>query len=75
MILPAKQAESVRNAIVNTMTTGSGSSGGGGIVFQSGSIVVQASGSMTPQEAKMTGKMIVDAVTEDKRIKDMQRGY
>lgn len=74
MILPAKQAESVRNAIVNTMTTGT-STGGGGITFAQGAIVVQPSGPMTQQEARMTGKMIVDAITEDKRIKEMQKGH
>lgn len=75
MILPAKQAESVRDAITNTITTGTSTSGGGGIHFAAGSIVVQPLGSMTQQEAKMTGKMIVDAVLEDKRIKDMQKGH
>lgn len=75
MILPAKQAESVRNAIVNTMTTGTSTGSGGGIVFQPGSIVVQPSGPMTQQEARMTGKMIVDAVTEDTRIKELQKGH
>jgi cell wall-associated NlpC family hydrolase len=75
MILPAKQAESVRNAIVNTMTTGTSTGGGGGITFAQGSIVVQPMGPMTQQEATMTGKMIVDAVCEDARIKQMQKGH
>lgn len=76
MILPAKQAESVRNAITNTLTTGSNSTGGGGGVhFAAGAIVVQPQGPMTQQEAQMTGKMIVDAITEDKRIKEMQKGH
>lgn len=76
MILPAKQAETVRQAITNTLTTGSSTaSNGGGIVFQQGSIVVNPQGPMTQQEAKMTGKMIVDAVMEDKRIKEMQKGH
>lgn len=74
MILPAKQAESVRNAITNTLTTGT-STGGGGIVFESGAIVVQPQGPMTQAEAYTTAKMIVDAVTEDSRIKAMQKGY
>lgn len=75
MILPAKQAESVRNAIVNTMTTGSNSGGGRGIVFEQGSIVVNPSPGMTPMEARVTGRMIVDAVMEDARIKEMQKGH
>lgn len=75
MILPAKQAESVRNAITNTLTTGTNSSGRGGIVFESGSIVVTPNGKMTIQEAQTTAKMIVDAVCEDRRIKEIQKGY
>jgi len=75
MILPAKQAESVRNAIVNTMTTGSNSGGGQGIVFQQGSIVINPAPGMTPMEARFTGKMIVDAVLDDARIKEMQKGH
>lgn len=74
MILPAKQAESVRSAITNTLTTGSTASGGG-IVFHPGSIVVNPPVGMTATEAKTTAKMIVDAITEDKRIKEIQRGY
>ncbi len=75
MILPAKQAESVRNAITNTLTTGTNTSGRGGIVFESGSIVVTPNGKMTVQEAQTTAKMIVDAVCEDHRIKEIQKGY
>lgn len=75
MILPAKQAESVRNAIVNTMTTGTNSGGGKGIVFEANSIVVNPAPGMTPMEARVTGKMIVDAVMEDNRIKEMQKGH
>lgn len=74
MILPARQAESVREAITNTLTTGTSTSGTGGIVFESGAIVVNPTGMMTQQEALMTGKMIVDAITEDNRIKALQRG-
>lgn len=75
MILPAKQAETVRQAIANTLTTGTNTSGKGGIVFEAGSIVVQPQGPMTQAEAQTTAKMIVDAVTEDSRIKAMQKGY
>jgi hypothetical protein len=75
MILPAKQAESVRNAIVNTMTTGTNSGGGHGIVFQQGAIVVNPAPGMTPMDARVTGRMIVDAVMEDARIKEMQKGH
>lgn len=75
MILPAKQAESVRNAITNTLTTGTSTTGRGGIVFESGSIVVTPNGKMTVQEAQTTAKMIVDAVCEDHRIKEIQKGY
>ncbi|APC46396.1 endolysin [Streptomyces phage BRock] len=74
MILPARQAESVREAITNTLTTGTSTTGTGGIVFESGAIVVSPMGMMTQQEALMTGKMIVDAITEDNRIKALQRG-
>lgn len=75
MIIPAKQAESVRNAITNTLTTGSNTTGGKGIVFESGAIVINPAPGMTSQDAKVTGKMIVDAVLEDARIKEMQKGY
>lgn len=76
MILPAKQAENVRNAITNTLTTGTSTSGGGGgIRFEAGSIVVNPTPGMTSQEARMSGKMIVDAVLEDVRIKELQKGH
>lgn len=74
MILPARQAESVREAITNTLTTGTSTSGTGSIVFESGSIVINPKGPMSQQEALMTGKMIVDAITEDNRIKALQMG-
>jgi cell wall-associated NlpC family hydrolase len=76
MILPAKQAESVRNAITNTLTTGTSSSGGGGgIHFDAGAIVVNPTPGMTSQEARLSGKMIVDAVLDDARIKELQKGH
>lgn len=74
MILPAKQAESVRNAIANTLTTGVSTSGNAGITFESGAIVVQPTGPMTYQEAQTSGKMVVDAILADKRLKDLQKG-
>lgn len=75
MILPAKQAESVRNAITNTLTTGTSTSGGGGIKFEAGSIVVNPAPGMTMQDARVTAKQIVDAVMEDNRIKELQIGH
>ncbi len=76
MILPAKQAENVRDAITNTLTTGTSTSGGGGgIRFEAGAIVVNPGAGMTSQEARMSGKMIVDAVLEDARIKELQKGH
>lgn len=75
MILPAKQAENVRNAITNTLTTGTSTSGGGGIRFEAGAIVVNPYPGMTSQEARVSGKMIVDAVLEDARIKELQKGH
>lgn len=75
MILPAKQAESVRNAITNTLTTGTATSGGGGVRFEAGSIVVNPAPGMTAQDARVSAKQIVDAVMEDNRIKALQIGH
>lgn len=74
MILPAKQAESVRNAIANTLTTGVSTSGNAGVTFEAGAIVVQPNGPMTYQEAQTSGKMVMDAIMADKRLKELQKG-
>lgn len=75
MILPAKQAETIRSAITNMMTTGTErSSGGGGLTISSINVNLPAGYTGTAAEAKTTGKMIVDAVTSDDRIKRLQMG-
>jgi len=77
MIIPAKQAETVRNAIASMMTTGVG----GGSQAVSGGLSIGTIQVNLPQgyagtkiEAQQTGKMIVDAITNDDRIKQLQRG-
>jgi cell wall-associated NlpC family hydrolase len=78
MILPAKQAETVRNAITNAITTASSSTGtttaAGGISF--GDIYVQLpSGySGSSQDAKMTAKAIVNAMQDELRLTTLKIG-
>lgn len=75
MILPAKQAETVRSAITNAITNKSSSgpsSGSIGAIHVHVNLPTGYSG--TQQEAYTTGKMIVDAITNDARVKQLQRG-
>lgn len=77
MILPAKQAETVRNAIASMMTTGVGNGAavsGGTLSIGAINIQLPQGYSGTQQEARATGKMIVDTIVNDTRIKNLQRG-
>lgn len=71
MILPATIAEAVRGAF-NAPTSGSGA--GGGIVFQSGAIVVQVPDGTSRSVAKAAASAVVDEMVQDKRIKDLMAG-
>lgn len=79
MILPAKQAATVRDAIAGAITTGVGGGSNGSTIGGSlsiGTINVQmpAGYSGSKSDAQLAGKMIVDAVINDKRIKELQKG-
>lgn len=75
MILPAKQAETVRSAIVNAITNKSDtSSGGGGIQIGTIQVNLPAGYTGTKQEAYQTGKMIMDAVDEIDRRNRLKVG-
>jgi cell wall-associated NlpC family hydrolase len=76
MIIPADQAETIRQTLLNNtfnpnLTKGSSSSS-----VQVGNIYVTlpTGYSGTATEAKLTGKMIVDAMDEQLRIKNLQIG-
>lgn len=76
MILPAKQAETIRSAITNMMTTGvnSNQTSGGGIHIGSIEVNLPSGYSGTKQEATITGNMIAEAFVNNDRLKRLQRG-
>lgn len=77
MIIPAKQAESIRQVLLNNSYNPglqSKSMGGGGINIGSIQVQLPAGYTGTAQEAKTTGRMIVDAIVNNDRIKKLQEG-
>lgn len=76
MILPAKQAETVRNAINNAIATSSGRPVGSSSSITFGNIYVQLPQgySGTQQEASSMAKTIVAAVEDNLRLKNLQAG-
>lgn len=77
MIIPAKQAESIRQVLLNNsfnpgMQRGSGS--GSGINIGAIQVQLPSGWSGTKQEAQAIGKSILDAVENDSRVKRLQRG-
>lgn len=81
MILPAKQAETVRQAISSAITTGVGGGSDGTKTQVGGSLSIGTITVQMPQgysgsksDAQLAGKMIVDAITNDTRIKNLQKG-
>jgi cell wall-associated NlpC family hydrolase len=74
MILPAKQAETVRSAITNAITNKSGIGTGGGFSVGTIQVNLPTGYTGTKQEAQMTGKMIVDAIMENSRTQMLKRG-
>lgn len=77
MILPAKQAETVRAAILRENSTFGAKTGGSGngvtLMFAKGAINVHlATGDRA--SAKQAAKQIVDAMVADNRVKKMQVG-
>ncbi|MER5754292.1 NlpC/P60 family protein [Streptomyces sp. NPDC002088] len=72
MIIPAYQAEAVRQALAgNTPLAGGlgGTSGGSAsLAFHSGSVVIQVQGSMDQQSARDAAKQFMTALAEDDRI-------
>lgn len=75
MIIPAKQAETIRQAIMNnTFNPNSKGGAGQGIVIGQISVNLPAGYSGSQQEAQATGKMIADTIVNDTRIKNLQRG-
>lgn len=77
MIIPAKQAETIRQTLVNnTFNPNVAKNAGTGQTIQFGDIHVTMPNnySGSPQDARLTGKMIMDAVDEQLRIKNLQIG-
>lgn len=75
MIIPAQQAETIRQTLLNnTFNPNISRSSHSGITFGDINVNLPASYSGTKQEAQMTGKMIVDAMSEELRIKNIQVG-
>lgn len=77
MIIPAKQAETIRQALLNnTFNPNTNKGAGSGNGFSIGQVLVQLphgySGSQ--QEAQLTGKTIVDTIFNDSRIRKLQIG-
>lgn len=75
MIIPAEQAETIRQTLINnTFNPNAGKGGGGSVSF--GDIYVNLPSGYTgsAQEAKTTGKMIVDTMREEMRLKNIQIG-
>lgn len=77
MILPAKQAETVRDAVAGMMTTGVNSQKGGmggGLSIGNIHVHMPQGYSGTKQESQLAGKAIVDTIVSDTRLKNLQRG-
>lgn len=76
MIIPAKQAETIRQALLNNSFNPNNKGYSPGNGFQIGQIVVQMPPGYTgtQQEAQSTGKMIVDTIFNDSRIRNLQIG-
>lgn len=72
MIIPSKVAEAVRNELTAPGIAGKG--GGVALSFGPGSVVVHLSGAATADQGYDAGKAFVDAVYEDRRIKELARG-
>lgn len=76
MIIPAKQAETIRQALLNNTFNPNSKGHSPGNGFSIGQILVQLpqgySGSQ--QDAQLTGKMIVDTIFNDSRIRKLQIG-
>lgn len=77
MIIPAKQAETIRQALLNnSFNPNNNKAYSPGSGFQIGQIVVQMPPGYngTQQDAQLTGKMIVDTIFNDSRIRNLQIG-
>lgn len=77
MIIPAQQAESIRQVLLNNsfnpgMQNRGGS--GGGITIGSIQVNLPAGWTGTRQDAQVAGRAIMDALVQDKRLKELQRG-
>lgn len=75
MILDSRQAETVRQALMKDSGRPSTSADGGvTIQFNQGAIVFQVSGAMDGPAAQNAGKIVMDTIAKDNRIKFLQRG-
>jgi cell wall-associated NlpC family hydrolase len=76
MIIPAKQAETIRQTLMNNMFSPTSGNRTSGATISIGQINVQlpVGYSGTASEAQSTGKMIVDAMNEQLRIRNLQVG-
>jgi hypothetical protein len=77
MIIPKDQAETIRSVLMRENVGGlngnrGGAAGGLYMVFQPGSIKFGSAGSGS--DAKRFAKQFVDAVADDHRVKELQRG-
>lgn len=76
MIIPAQQAETIRQTLLNNSFNPnvSKNAGSGSISFGDINIVMPSDYTGTPAQAKQAGKMIIDTILADKRIKELQIG-
>jgi cell wall-associated NlpC family hydrolase len=79
MIIPAQQAETIRQTLLNNtfnpnLQRAMGHSGGSSITFGDINVALPATYSGSAQDARAAGKMVVDAIEENLRIKNLQTG-
>jgi cell wall-associated NlpC family hydrolase len=79
MIIPAQQAETIRQTLLNNtfnpnLQKAAGTGSNAGITFGDINVHLPGSYSGTAQEARSAGKMVVDAIEGQLRIKNLQIG-
>jgi cell wall-associated NlpC family hydrolase len=76
MIIPAQQAETIRQALLNNTFNPNvaKNSGGAGVSIGNIQVLLPSGWTGTQAQGQQAGKAIVDAIVNDDRIKQLQRG-
>jgi hypothetical protein len=76
MIIPAQQAETIRQALLNNTFNPNvaKNSSGAGISIGNIQVLLPSGWTGTQAQGQQAGKAIVDAIVNDDRIKQLQRG-